>query len=271
MIRWPKRGGRAHERRPALFIPDELNRKNPLRVPLGLHLLVAGTTGSGKTTLLNSLLMAFAPHVRKGDVRLLAIDLKDGVSAAAARGFYADIAEDLDDAMRMLDGLRETIRSRNASLKEQRRLETEWSMNEPLIVVMVDEAMQLVADRKAADALDRILLLGRNTGIMVVAAIQDPRKESFKLRDHFPERIALHLNNKEEALMVMGQEAITQGAAPWLIPLGRPGRGWLYDDDAHRARRFQTPAITTSELLETSDALELEQCRNCNNNTSSHR
>lgn len=263
MIGWPKRGGRTHTGRPALLIPDELSRRDPLHVPLGLHLLVAGTTGSGKTTLLDNLLVAFAPHVRQGDVRLLAIDLKDGVSATAARGFYAGIAEDIDGAVRMLDGLRETIRERNTRLKERRRLETEWSKDEPLIVVMVDEAMQLVADRKAVDALDRILLLGRNTGIMVVAAIQDPRKESFRLRDHFPERIALHLNSKEEALMVMGQEAVTQGAAPWLIPLGRPGRGWLYDDDTHRARRFQVPAIAMEELLETSDSLESEQCRNC--------
>lgn len=256
MIGWPNHRGRAHTGRPALLVPDELNRRDPVRVPLGLHLLVAGTTGSGKTTLLDNLLMAFVPRIRRGDTRLLAIDLKDGVSATAAKGFYADIAEDLDGAVRMLDGLRETIRERNVRLKEQRRLETDWSTDEPLIVVMVDEAMQLVADRKAADALDRILLLGRSTGVMVVAAIQDPRKESFKLRDHFPERIALHLNSKEEALMVMGQEAVTQGAAPWLIPLGRPGRGWWYDSDTHAARRFQVPVVPPDALRTASDRLE---------------
>lgn len=257
MMGWLSHGrGRASRvRRPALSLPDELHR-DPLLIPLGLHLLIAGSTGSGKTTLINNMLLAFEPHIRRGDARLLAIDLKDGVSATAAKGFYADIAEDLDGTVRMLDGLRETIRQRNQRLKRDRRLETTWSTDEPLIVVMIDEALQLAADRQAGRALDRILLLGRNTGIMVVAAIQDPRKQAFDMRDHFPERIALHLNSKDETIMAIGQEAVTQGAAPWLIPLGRPGRGWQYDSDAHTARQFQVPAIPPDTLRAASDRLE---------------
>lgn len=252
----PNRKKRRADMRPALLIPDVITGTD-IRIPLGLHLLVSGTTGSGKTNLLLAILTALICHVEAGDVCLLAIDLKDGVSANAVKNLYTSIAGTIEETVALLQKIRRLITSRNQWLKENFLLEVKPSQKHPLVIIMIDEALQLYGatdpdiikqQRKAQDLLDQILLMGRNTAVMVIAAIQDPRKEAFKLRERFPERIALRLNDKAEAVMAMNQVAITQGAAPWLIPTGSPGLTWFYDTDEHMAIRFQSPYISIHDL-----------------------
>lgn len=250
--------------RPALAIRDELSG-DEISIPLGLHLLISGTTGSGKTTLLNNLLFALSGHIESGDARAVAIDLKDGVTAHAARGFYDEVASDLDETSDLLQRIRELIMERNEWLIAHQQLEISPSKRHPLLILLIDEALQLYGaiDPDAAkkqktvqSLLNQILLMGRSAAVMVIAAVQDPRKESFKLRDRFPERIALRLNDKDEAVMALEAEAVKRGAAPWLIPTGKPGRGWYYDSSRHKAIRFQVPHISEDDLLDESDYLE---------------
>jgi DNA segregation ATPase FtsK/SpoIIIE, S-DNA-T family len=72
----------------------------------------------------------------------------------------------------------------------------EPSLDEPLIVVMVDELASLTAyltDREAkkriSAALSLLLSQGRAVGVLVVAVLQDPRKDVLPARDLFPTRI----------------------------------------------------------------------------------
>jgi DNA segregation ATPase FtsK/SpoIIIE, S-DNA-T family len=65
-----------------------------------------------------------------------------------------------------------------------------------LIVVMVDELASLTAyltDREAkkriSAALSLLLSQGRAVGVLVVAVLQDPRKDVLPARDLFPTRI----------------------------------------------------------------------------------
>ena len=232
--------------RPALAIPNQLD-KDDFLLPLGLHLLIVGTTGSGKTTLLSNILLAFDEFLRESSVRLLAIDLKDGVSANACAGFYTKIASTLPEAVKLLRETVELVKQRNAWLKSIHETEIRWSVQTPLIVILIDEALQLYGaaspeqkkiQAQAQEALDTLLL----------TAVQDPRKEFFKSRDHYPERIALSLNSKDEAKMALGDEAVSRGAAPWLISHATPGRGWYYDDLRHKAIRFQVPPVQADEI-----------------------
>ena len=186
-----------------------------------------------------------------------AVDLKDGVSANAVKNLYTSIAGTIEETVVLLQKVRSLITARNQWLKENLQLEIQPSQEQPLVIIVIDEALQLYGaidpdtikqQRKAQDLLDKILLMGRSTAVMIIAAIQDPRKEVFKLRERFPERITLRLNDKAEAIMAMNQTAITQGAAPWLIPTGRPGLAWFYDTDAHTAIRFQAPYINIDNL-----------------------
>lgn len=203
--------------------------------------------------------------LREGSVRLLAIDLKDGVSATACAGFYTKIASTLPEAVDLLQETVELVKKRNAWLKSRHETEIRWSMQTPLIVILIDEALQLYGaaspeqkklQAQAQEALDALLLTGRSAGIMVIAAVQDPRKEFFKSRDHYPERMALALNSKDEAKMALGDEAVSRGAAPWLISHSTPGRGWYYDDLGHKAIRFQVPPVQADEIRTMSSILE---------------
>lgn len=165
--------------RPALAIPNQLS-EDDFHLPLGLHLLIAGTTGSGKTTLLANILLAFDEFLREGSVRLLAIDLKDGVSANAYAGFYTKIASTLPEAVNLLHETVELVKQRNAWLKSRHETEIRWSVQTPLIVMLIDEALQLYGatspeqkklQAQAQEALDTLLLTGRSAGIMVIAAV----------------------------------------------------------------------------------------------------
>ena len=113
----------------------------------------------------------------------------------------------------------------------------EPSTDEPLIVIMVDELAALtgyVGDRETkrriANALGLLLSQGRAVGVVVVAAVQDPRKETVPARDLFPIRIALRLTEAEQVNLVLGHGARDRGARCDTIPTVtargrlRPGR-----------------------------------------------
>jgi S-DNA-T family DNA segregation ATPase FtsK/SpoIIIE len=88
----------------------------------------------------------------------------------------------------------------------------------PLVLIFVDELLVLMHDRDAqrrkrnADALTRILVLGRSHGFYVVAATQAPQKAALEgLRDYFPLRVGLRMATKAETEMVFGAGAADNG------------------------------------------------------------
>ena len=84
---------------------------------------------------------------------------------------------------------------------------------------MVDEIAFLTAyqaDRKLRErilaALATLTTQGRAVGYCVVAALQDPRKEVLNIRNLFPDKIALRLDEPGQADMVLGDGARDRGA-----------------------------------------------------------
>ena len=95
---------------------------------------------------------------------------------------------------------------------------------DPFTVVLVDEVAFLTAyqpDRKLKDrimaALATLTTQGRAVGYCVVAALQDPRKDVLTIRNLFPDRIAMRLDEPEQVDMVLGDGARDRGAACELI------------------------------------------------------
>jgi S-DNA-T family DNA segregation ATPase FtsK/SpoIIIE len=89
----------------------------------------------------------------------------------------------------------------------------------PFVVVLVDEIAFLTAyqaDRKLKDrilaALATLTTQGRAVGYCVVAALQDPRKEVLNIRNLFPDKIALRLDEPAQVDMVLGDGARDRGA-----------------------------------------------------------
>ena len=94
----------------------------------------------------------------------------------------------------------------------------------PARLVLVDEVAFLTAyqpDRKLRErvmnALATLTTQGRAVGYAVVAALQDPRKEVLAIRNLFPDRIAMRLDEPEQVDMVLGDGARDRGAACELI------------------------------------------------------
>jgi S-DNA-T family DNA segregation ATPase FtsK/SpoIIIE len=94
----------------------------------------------------------------------------------------------------------------------------------PFTVVLVDEVAFLTAyqpDRKLRErvmnALATLTTQGRAVGYCVVAALQDPRKDVLAIRNLFPDRIAMRLDEPEQVDMVLGDGARDRGAACELI------------------------------------------------------
>jgi S-DNA-T family DNA segregation ATPase FtsK/SpoIIIE len=98
------------------------------------------------------------------------------------------------------------------------------TVGEPFVVVLVDEVAFLTAyqrDRKLKErimaALATLTTQGRAVGYCVVAALQDPRKDVLTIRNLFPDRIAMRLDEPEQVDMVLGDGARDRGATCELI------------------------------------------------------
>jgi DNA segregation ATPase FtsK/SpoIIIE, S-DNA-T family len=186
----------------------------------GTHLLIAGATGAGKGSYLWGLVRALLPAMAAGLVCAWACDpklmeLAFGRELFDAYGRYAadpaDIAVLLEDAVTGMQA-----RARRFAGRQRDHTPTE---QDPFVVVLVDEVAFLTAyqaDRKLRErilaALATLTTQGRAVGYCVVAALQDPRKEVLNIRNLFPDKIALRLDEPSQVDMVLGDGARDRGA-----------------------------------------------------------
>jgi S-DNA-T family DNA segregation ATPase FtsK/SpoIIIE len=250
---------------------------------LGRHTLIAGVTGAGKGSVLQSIVRAIAPLIRSGLVALYGIDPKGGMelAAAGAEALYVRLVrDDPDQQAELLEELVSVMRDRAHRLAGVTRLHAP-TVDEPLIVLVVDELAALTSyrprTREARELYGRIdmatnLLLsqGRAVGIIVIAALQDPRKDVLPNRDLFPTRIALRLVEAEATDMVLGPTARDRGADCSLINPNLPGTAWVWcdgepeptrvrasyitdDDIAHIAEHYRPVSTTAAEVIEVAD------------------
>ena len=91
-------------------------------------------------------------------------------------------------------------------------------------MIVVDEVAFLTAYQpdktlrtRIMAALATLTTQGRAVGYAVVAALQDPRKDVLAIRNLFPDRIAMRLDEPEQVDMVLGDGARDRGAACELI------------------------------------------------------
>jgi S-DNA-T family DNA segregation ATPase FtsK/SpoIIIE len=187
----------------------------------GTHVLVAGATGAGKASLLWGLVRAVFPLMQRGLVRILAADpkLMELAYGRAVFNTYGTYAADPESIVVMLEQAVGDMQARAARFAGLQRDHTP-TVADPFTVVLVDEVAFLTAyqtDRKLRDrtlnALATLTTQGRAVGYCVVAALQDPRKDVLTIRNLFPDRIAMRLDEPEQVDMVLGDGARDRGAA----------------------------------------------------------
>jgi DNA segregation ATPase FtsK/SpoIIIE, S-DNA-T family len=258
---------------PVLPVPDKVDLKavpvgvtedgDPWRVRLaGTHVLVAGATGSGKGSVLQSLIRALGPQIRDGLVQLWVIDPKR-MELGPGRALYARFAaptfdeNPYEEIAQLLDDAVEVLRRRTLGFEEAFVREHVPTVEEPLIVIFIDELADLtkyVSDRKTKERIRRALGLlqtqGRAPGLTVVAALQDPRKEVCPDRDLFSTRIALRLDEDEQVDMVLGDGARDRGALCDHIDESQPGVAYVRIAGVREPIRVRAAYPTNTDITQ---------------------
>jgi S-DNA-T family DNA segregation ATPase FtsK/SpoIIIE len=186
----------------------------------GTHVLIAGATGAGKGSYLWGLIRAMLAAMAAGLVRVHACDPKLMELAFGRPLFerYGAYAADPADIAALLEADVAAMQERAARLAGRQRDHIP-TIADPFTVIIVDEVAFLTAyqaDRKLRErvlaALATLTTQGRAVGFAVVAALQDPRKEVLNIRNLFPDKIALRLDEPAQADLVLGDGARDRGA-----------------------------------------------------------
>jgi len=253
---------------PALDVPETVDLTavpigrredgSPWTVRLrGSHTLVAGVTGAGKGSVLWSLIRALGPGIRTGLVRLWALDPKGGMELAAGAPLFEQFAHRSADEFATV--LKDAVAVMDARAERLMGITREHmpSVDEPLIVVLVDELASLTAyaerdERKRINsALAHLISRGRAVGVVIVAALQDPRKETIPFRSLIPTRIALALVEPDETDLVLGRGARDRGADCSRISLSTPGVGWVWCDSELEPARVRASWVSDDDIATT--------------------
>jgi S-DNA-T family DNA segregation ATPase FtsK/SpoIIIE len=221
----------------------------------GTHVLVAGATNAGKGSVVWSLLRAVAPLIADGSVQAWVIDPKGGMEMAPGWPLYTRFAcQDHTAMAELLEDAETLLRERANRLRGITRQHTP-TPSDPLILVVVDEIAALTAylpdrelRRRIASSLGVLLSQGRAVGVHVVAAVQDPRKDTLPMRDLFPTRIALRLVEADQVDLVLGHGARDRGAVCDRIPVTQPGTGYVLLDGLREPVRVRAAQATDADI-----------------------
>ncbi|MGW4793961.1 FtsK/SpoIIIE domain-containing protein [Nonomuraea sp. NPDC004297] len=234
------------ERIPALPAPDsptvgpvEIGKQEDGRPWLlkvhGTHVLVAGATGAGKGSIIWSTIRGLLPAVHAGLVEIWALDPKL-MELSYGRALFDDrYAATPEDCADLLDQAVSVMQKRATRFAGVQRSHTP-TVDDPFVLVVVDEVAFLTAyqsdrelRRRISAALATLTTQGRAVGVGVLAALQDPRKEVMNIRNLFPDKIALRLDESEQVDMVLGDGARDRGAlADHISPIPGLGAGVGY-------------------------------------------
>ncbi len=201
----------------------------------GRHTLVVGCSGSGKGSALWGVCGGLAPAVADDRVRLWGVDLKRGIELGMGQDLFSAVAFTPDDGLKVLRALLAVIDVRGAAMVGKSRLHAP-SPGDPTHVLVIDELAALTAygdaaaTREANRLLGEILTQGRALGVVVLACVQDPRKEVVGLRGLFTQTVAMRLRSAIEVSMVLG-DGMSDLAPAHRISPSYPGTAWVVEED----------------------------------------
>lgn len=204
------------------------------------HTLVVGCSGSGKGSLLWGVCCGLARLVWSDTVRLYGIDLRGGTEVAIGERLFSSHAYEGESAVELLRELDKIAADRMAVMRGNSR-SFQPSPGDPLHVLVIDELASLTAyadadvKKAAGPLLSSILSKGRAVGVLVVAFVQDPRKEAIPMRGLFTQTVALRLRSPEETTMVLGEGMAALAPAHRILP-GQQGTAWLVAEDGSADR-----------------------------------
>ncbi|MEZ5380177.1 MAG: FtsK/SpoIIIE domain-containing protein [Microthrixaceae bacterium] len=137
---------------------------------LGGHHLIAGRTGAGKS---RALMLWLIGAAQRG-ASLHVVDLKWGVDVQPIRARCETVATTLNDARTVIGGVRAEMERRGRKMEAEGWSDWAQSADPAPMVLGIDEAASLVAERDAWGDLLEIVRKGRAAWVVVVMATQRP-------------------------------------------------------------------------------------------------
>ncbi len=224
------------------------------------HILIAGATGSGKGSVLWSILAGLGPAIKAGFVDVWLADPKGGVEFGVGENkLFVEFATDATTILALLQKAVHEMQERQARMRAAGLRKIVPTQDEPLILLIIDEAAALssYAERQEQETFRRLTgqlqSQGRAVGVSVIAAVQDPSKEVMPNRQLFPTRIGLRLEEPTQVAMIHGQGARNRGALCDEIPEDTPGVGYVGEDGKKgfvRVRAYWITDEQTNEIVE---------------------
>ena len=212
------------------------------------HWLVSGATGAGKTVALRSALAQFAADV---DNRLVVVDGKYGASfpGLSLRGMVGPAARVPEDWERALVW---------AATEMQKRYLTDPAGR---LIVVVDEVQEIIrASSLAAEAIRRLVTLGRDAKVHCLLATQHPVVKTLggpTVTRNLVGRLALHVTDSSASQVAVGSN---YPRADKLL-----GCGDAYVVTPSATFRVQVAYVTSRDLESVKGEPELEDWPNCGN------
>jgi S-DNA-T family DNA segregation ATPase FtsK/SpoIIIE len=223
----------------------------------GTHVLVAGATGAGKGSWLWSAIRGLLPakHARLAEIWALDPKLME---LSYGRALFGDrYAADPAACADLLDKAVKVMQERAARFAGVQRSHVP-TIEDPFILIIVDEVAFLTAyqpDRKLKErilaALATLTTQGRAVGVGVLAALQDPRKEILNIRNLFPDKIALRLDEPPQVDLVLGDGARDRGALADQIssyPARGAGVGYVRLEASPEPVRVRAAFVSDSDI-----------------------
>lgn len=209
--------------------------------------LALGASGSGKGSIVWSVMLTLAPHIKRGTVRVVGVDLKGGVELITGAPLFESVATTFEQAAAALGELRAEVDRRLEYMVSVGSRKHEPTIEQPAILLLVDEYASLVytaPDNKAKAALEadlkRVLSTGRAARINVLALAQDPRADSILARSLFTSVCGLRFRTKDDATLALGASTYDAGAHCDKIPQSQPGTGYMVDGETGAVVRFRS-------------------------------
>ncbi|GAB2524008.1 FtsK/SpoIIIE domain-containing protein [Nocardiopsis aegyptia] len=268
-LEFPRRDTLA-EPLPALDLPDRVDLAalpvgacedgSAWRLRLhGTHVLVAGVTGSGKGSVIWSAVRAMLPAIDSGTAQVWAIDPKR-MELSYGRTLFAQYADTGEAAVAVLETAVERMQDRAERYAGKQRSHTP-TVDDPFVLVVLDEVAFLTAyhpDRdirkRSENAIATLTSQGRSVGFAVLAALQDPRKEVMNLRNLFPDKVALRLDEASQVDMILGEGSRDRGANAHLIDPTLPGVGYVRMEGSPAPVRVRAAYVSDDDITTMTDA-----------------
>lgn len=220
----------------------------------GGHLLIAGESGSGKTTLEDAIIGQLA---MRPNMAIVASDPKY-VGLVKWLPRLTTLTQGESTAVPLLESLVDLLQDRAEMMAG--KLEDDWDLrNGPWITVVFDEAGVLGLGRlttPSAQALYRLLSMGRAIGIGVVLAMHRPStaKLAGDLRDLFPVCIGLAMGSRDGAVMTFGPDDTPPA---WDISEEDKGYGYAKVGRRSRKMRVHLSPVVPVELAQATAGLRI--------------